>query len=202
MKNFAEIVESWACCYRPISHDPTQEGMRGARFFMHDSQEQMKGIVDALTQANKTDLFVSVITGHQGEVVSLSEKSYQPGFIAWKRFVLFWSRQEVNNMRGLNALDEYAALRAKTRAVQTAEDFLAFYATLSDPRRGDMPELSGWEYEDVHLVTLPGQYNGWWVCSLSFIQFEPRPKCIEGELYDMSAINQYFPKAARFINHR
>lgn len=199
MKTFAELVEAWAMAYAPISHDPTQEGGRGARFFMHDSQEQMKGIVDSLTQANKTDLFVSVITGRHGELVSFSDKAAYPNFIAWQRFVLFWSRQEVNVMRGLNALDEYAANRAKERAVRTAEDFLAFITTMSDPRKGNMTEFQGWENDDVRLITLPGQYNGWWVCSLTFTQFIPRQLCITGSLYNQDLLSEYFPKALPFL---
>lgn len=197
--DFFEFAERWAMTYKPLSHDPAQDGGRGRRYFMHDNQADMKGIVDSLTQANKTDRFMSVITGHQGELAALSEKASAPNFIVWDRFLLFWARQHSNVVRGTNVLDEREALIAKQAAVKMAEDFLTFLQKMTDPRRGDLKSMAGWEQDEVRLLTLPGHYNYWWVCVLSFKQIVSRDLCPAPNDYNLEQLYEMFPQAKTFI---
>ena len=106
--------------YKPVSHDPTVEGQRGKRFFRHDTVEEMQSLAKQLTQANKTDRFVSVVTQMEGELAYMSENEARPKFFEWRRHVLFWVRATQCSGKQ-TPQDEIAAADAKAALEKDAK---------------------------------------------------------------------------------
>ena len=186
---FDNFCENWAMAYTPISHVPSKDG-RQARFFRHNSLDERAEIHKRLAATDKCDLFMSVITAFDGELIRSSEQAPDPNFYIWRRHVLFWSHQSPANLSRVPA-DEEAAAEAKARGVEAATDFLAFVATCQDSVRFPRPAdriIDGVDLDSVEISTLPMAFDGWWVTVINFDQMEPRQKCANPEKYDQGIL--------------
>lgn len=189
------FCEKFAQIYSPISHVPSKNG-KGKRFFRHDTIDERIAFVKGLITLNETDLIMSVITAYDGELARLSETAPQPNFIAWRRHVLFWARQEQGSAVKAPMDSEDAAAEAKTRAVDAAVDFIAFLAKVTDkhlPPQKRIKELDGIQLDELEISTLPVAYNGWWAAVINFDHLEPREKCVIDGRYQEELVKELFP---------
>lgn len=192
---FDHFCEKFAQCYKPISHKPGRDG-KGKRFFRHDTLDERIAFVKSLITFNETDLIMSVITAYDGELTRLSENATQPNFIAWRRHVLFWARQEQGSATKVPMDSEDAAAEAKTRAVDAAVDFIAFLSKVTDkhlPPQKRIKELEGIQLDELEIATLPVAYNGWWAAVINFDHLEPREKCVIDNRYQLDLVEELFP---------
>lgn len=192
---FDIFCEKWATVYSKISHSPSKDG-KGKRFFRHDTLDERIAFVKSLITFNETDLIMSVITAYDGELTRLSENATQPNFIAWRRHVLFWARQEQGNASKAPMDSEDAAADAKSRAVNAAVDFIAFLAKVTDkrlPAQKRITELDGIQLDELEIATLPVAYNGWWAAVINFDHLEPRQKCVIDCRYQQKLVKELFP---------
>lgn len=197
---FDNFCENFAMAYLPVSHVPSKDG-RQARFFRHNSLDERAEIHKRLAATDKCDLFMSVITAYDGELIRSSENAPDPNFYIWRRHVLFWSHQEAANLSRV-PLDEEAAADAKARGVEAATDFLAFCAACQDPRRFPQAAdriIDGIDFDSVEITTLPVTFDGWWITVINFDQEEPRAKCADPEKYDQTLLQQLWAVLARWI---
>lgn len=188
---FDNFCEAWAAAYRPISHIPSKDG-RNARFFRHDTPEQFEEVCKRLVQPDKCDLFMTVVTQYDGELVRESENSSAPNFYSWHRHVLFWSHQ-APAARSVVPNDEEAAADAKSLAIQTAEDFIAFLQMCVNPKDKEhyIDDLRGINFDSIEVLTLPRAFDGWWIAVINFEHDMPRKKCVIDEQYNMDVFNEY-----------
>ena len=189
------FCEKFAQAYSPISHSPNKDG-KGKRFFRHDTLDERIAFVKSLITFNETDLIMSVITAYDGELTRLSENAPQPNFIAWRRHVLFWARQEQGSATKIPMDSEDAAAEAKTRAVDAAVDFIAFLSKVTDkhlPPQKRIKELEGIQLDELEIATLPVAYNGWWAAVINFDHLEPREKCVIDNRYQLDLVKELFP---------
>lgn len=192
---FDNFCEAFAQIYRPISHIPSKDG-RQTRFFRHNGIDERSEIHKRLSNHDKCDLFMSVITAWEGDLERSSENAPDPNFYGWRRHVLFWAHQAPAEL-GVVPNDEEAAADAKARAVEACQDFIAFMAKCKDKNGGNMKDLQGVDFDSMEISTLPMAFNGFWIAILNFDQMEPRQKCVIDEKYDTTSIEQFFP----FFHH-
>lgn len=186
---FDNFAEKWAAAYKPLSHEMGKNAKRKT-FFRHDSLDEKMDIAKNLVGINKADVFMSVITAFDGELIRASENAPKPNFYSWHRHVLFWVKSSKSSKSA--AIDEISAAEAKARGVELATDFISFLDYCADPRRGNMKEIAGIDFDSVEIATLPVEYNGWWITVINFRQDEPREKCIVDEKYDDELVKSVF----------
>lgn len=186
---FDNFCEQWAQVYTPLRHVPSKDS-RNKRFFRHDSLDERLEVVKQLVTANKTDVFMSVITAFDGDLARAAENSPKPNFYVWRRHALFWVKTAL--AANGSPLDELSAADAKARGVEMAADFISFLDYCADPRKGNMPELRGIDFDSLEISTLPVSFNGWWITVVNFDQSEPREKCVADARYDTSALAGMF----------
>lgn len=195
---FDNFCEAFAQVYQPISHVPSKDG-RTARFFRHNSLDERSEIHKRLAAFDKCNLFMTVITAFDGELIPGSEKAIDPNFYIWRRHVLFWSHQAPAS-KSVVPNDEEAAADAKAHGVDAATDFLAFVVDCQNPRKHPKPAeraIDGVDLESVEISTLPMAFDGWWVTVINFDQMEPRHKCVIDEKYSTTKLDEFFP----FFHH-
>lgn len=185
---FDNFVEKWCSIYKPIGHVPGD--IKNRKFYRHDGMDERLDIVKNLVTANRGDVFASVITAFDGELARSAENAPKPNFYVWRRHVLFWVKGAIG-AKGA-PIDEESAAEAKARGVEIATDFIAFLDHCADPRRGNMAELRGVDFDSVEIATLPVSYNGWWITVINFDHMEPRDKCIKEAKYDTDALAEAF----------
>lgn len=191
---FDNFCEAFAQVYKPIGHIPSKDG-RVARFFRHHSLNAHSEIPKRLAAFDKCDLFMTVITAFDGELIASSENAPDPNFYIWRRHVLFWSHQAPAN-KAVVPNDEEAAADAKAHGVEAATDFIAFVAACQDPRKHPKPDeraIDGVDLDSIEIATLDMLYDGWWVTVVNFDQLEPRQKCVIDEKYSSATIDEFFP---------
>lgn len=146
----------------------------------------------------KTDIFMSVITAYDGNLLRLSDNAPDPNFYIWRRHVLFWTRQ---HSAAIDVVpnDEEAAADAKARGVEAATDFIAFMRQCANPKDKVhyIEALHGVDFDSIEIVTLPMTLDGWWITCLNFDQTEPRPKCFADEQFDWDK----FGESSGFLYH-
>lgn len=192
---FDDFCEKYAQIRTDLRHNPSKDGT-GKRFFRHDTLDERIAFVKSLITFNETDLIMSVITAYDGELTRLSENAPQPNFIAWRRHVLFWARQEQGSATKVPMDSEDAAAEAKTRAVDAAVDFIAFLSKVTDkhlPPQKRIKELEGIQLDELEIATLPVAYNGWWAAVINFDHLEPREKCVIDNRYQLDLVKELFP---------
>lgn len=195
---FDNFCEAFAQIYTPIGHIPSKDG-RTARFFRHNSLDERSEIHKRLAAFDKCNLFMTVITAFDGELIPSSENAPDPNFYIWRRHVLFWSHQAPAK-KAVVPNDEEAAADAKAHGVEAATDFIAFIADCQDPRKhlkASTRAIDGVDLESIEIATLPMAFDGWWVTVVNFDQMEPRQKCVIDEKYSATTIDEFF----QFFRH-
>ena len=185
---FDDFCEQWASAYVPISHIPGRNSKQ-KRFFRHDSIDERLEVAKNITNVSKCDMFMSVITAFDGELISLSDNASKPNFYSWRRHAMFWARGEGGSVSKTSPIDEVSAAEAKARGVEAATDFIAFISKMAEDKHSP---LAGIEYDSIEIVTLPVSFNGWWITCVNFSQSEPRQKCVIGSKYDPSVVSELF----------
>ena len=200
---FDLFCEKFAMAYRPIQHQPSKDG-RQTRFFRHDTTDQRMEIHKRLAATDRCDIFMSVITATEGQLIRSDEKAFFPNFYVWRRHVLFWVHASAATT-SVVPLDEEAAAEAKARGVECATDFIAFMSELQDPRSFPNPKdrlIDGVDLDSIEIVSLPITLDNWWITVLNFDQLEPRNRCVIDERYNADLVAEYFPKLLTSSRHK
>ena len=190
---FDNYCEAYAQAQPYIGHVPSKDG-RQARFFRHQALDERMEIIKRISAFDKCDIFMSVITAFDGELMHSSENAPDPNFYVWRRHVLFWTHQNPGEM-SVVPNDEESAADAKARGVEAATDFIAFMAQGADThnKKHFIPALRGVDFDSIEIVTLPMTLDGWWITCLNFDQGEPRQKCFVDAVFDWTKFDEQIP---------
>ena len=189
------ILEAWACIYKPMSHDSsTSAKQEDKAFFRVDRFELENEFARSFNLLKKPCLCYTTSIDAQLAKNNPKAVDYTYGF-----YLCTKQRSSANYMTD----DEGAAL-AKVDLNDMVIDLLAFLFTIRDTAGGktvpaDMPDciknivaelsaedrngLRGLRLDDAAWWSTPRYKNGWWIMGVELSGIDPRRLCVVPERY-------------------
>lgn len=199
MFRFDNILEAWACIYKPLSHDINGHGRK--TFYRIDTINNNNEFVQNYNLAATPCMAYSTL-------VDASRARANAKSISYRHSIYFMVKQAAPQHNAKTVVnDADAETDAKYYADEMVQDLLAFLDELKKesqraingnsthqpqtaierivsalPKEEQMG-INGLQLDGAEWGTFPMKYNRWWVCGLEIEQISPRLLCVNGEKY-------------------
>lgn len=180
MFRFDEVMERWATLYKPMQHNPSAQAAPEEKAFF---------LIDRFSLENEwTRVFnllrkpcVCYATNVDAKV-GKDPKTYVQHY----GFYLMAKQPESANY----LTDDRGAAETKVDLQEMVLDLLAWLSAEKAKAEADTTlskdERNGWkglQLDEMAWWSTPRQKNGWWVLGVELDGIQPRPTCVNPELY-------------------
>jgi len=169
MFRFDNLLEDWACSYKPLSHDKAR-GSKDRAFYRVDTISAESDFVRNFATAKSPCMaYATNLDARIGKNTNTIEYTHT---------IYFLVKQSGQGLTK-KALDDQDATECKYQSDELVQDLLAY---LMDKKRSESG-LKGLDIEGAEWATIPVKFNGWWICGLQMTQYVHRHLCVDATKY-------------------
>lgn len=184
---FDDILEQWAMCYKPISHNPERNSKEKA-FYRIKTINMENELMRNQNMAKSPAMAYSVIV--DGEAKG-------KGTISYEHTIYFFSRAVSHSLAKTAKQDENIGIDQQQLMDEMVQDLLAYLwelkSTGRDPITGQVYDAStvkslrGLDLEKANWATIPNvvKFGEWHIMGLQIEQIVPRQLCINKAKYNL-----------------